>query len=364
MDAPHSLLVISTSRSEFGQLAPLARAAQHDARFSVTVAVGGMHHDSNTPSALEAEGLSLIRLPRPADSLGLVHQVALRDLLARQRPDAVIILGDRFELLELALPVVLAGVVVAHLSGGERTAGAVDDVIRNAVSQLAHVHFPAHAQAGERLQQMGIEPWRICVAGEPGLDAIRLEERLTLAEMRDVLGVAPAPGDVLVAVHPVTRNPMETAACCAVIRAVAETKQSGHWFVSSANGDPGSEIITQQLRGGRFVPFANHGARFFRSLTAACAVQIGNSSAGLVEAPSLGCATIDMGTRQRGRPRGASVMTLENPTAEALQAALEHAHQVRRFATPELNPYGDGHTCTRIVAQLHTWLRDPRTAQR
>ena len=364
MVAPLSLLVISTSRSEFGQLAPLARAAQQDARFSVTVAVGGMHHESNTPSPEEAAGLDLIRLPRPADSLGLVHQVALRDLLAGQRPDAVIILGDRFELLELSVPMVLSGVVVAHLSGGERTAGAVDDLIRNAVSQMAHVHFPAHVQAGERLQQMGIEPWRICVAGEPGLDAIRLEEHLSSAELRAVLGVSPAPGDVLVAVHPVTRNPDETAACCAAIRDVAAAHSSGHWFVSSPNGDPGSEVIFQQLRGGRLVPFANHGARFFRSLTAACAVQIGNSSAGLVEAPSLGCATIDLGTRQQGRPRGDSVVTLEHPTAETLKAALVTAMHCRRYATPELNPYGDGHTCTRILSQLHTWLRDPRTARR
>lgn len=357
------LLLISTSRSEFGQLAPLARAAQSDPRFHATLVVGGMHHESGTPTDAESTGLNLLRLPKPADSLGLVHQVALRDLLASHQPDAVVILGDRFELLELAVPVVLSGVPLAHLSGGERTAGAVDDLIRNAVSQLAHLHYPAHAQAAERLGQLGVDPWRICVAGEPGLDAIRVEERLSTAELAAVLDVAPQSGDVLVALHPVTRDPVETAACCVALREVA-ADHGGRWFVSSPNGDPGSDLISEQLRGYPFVPFANHGARFFRSLTAACGVQVGNSSAGLVEAPSLGCATIDLGTRQRGRPRGASVITLEQPGASTLRKALTAATSFRAYARPELNPYGDGHTCTRILAHLDTWLRDPRTARR
>lgn len=363
MEAPIRLLEISTSRSEFGQLAPLARLAYGDPRFSVTVAVCGMHHDSGTPTASEASGLKLVRLPRPADSLGLVHQLALRELLAQCKSDAVVILGDRFELLELAIPVVLSGVVIAHLSGGERTAGAIDDLVRNAVSQLAHLHYPAHVQAGERLQHMGVDPWRICIAGEPGLDAIRTEELLSASELATVLGHAPQAGDVLVALHPVTRDPTETAACCAAIH-VAAAHHGGRWFVSSPNGDPGSDFIREHLQGERFTPFANQGARFFRSLTAACGVQVGNSSAGLVEAPSLGCATIDLGTRQRGRPRGASVITVEQPTGPALFDALGRTAACREAAQPALNPYGDGHTCARILAHLHTWLRDPRTAQR
>ena len=167
------LLVITTSRSESGQLAPLARLA------GCPLVVTGLHHESSTPVADEVAGIELIRLPRPADSLGLVHQVALRDLLAARRPSAVVILGDRYELLELAGPLVLSGVPIAHLSGGERTAGAIDDLVRNAISQIATWHYPAHALAAERLVQMGIPAARICIAGEPGLDAIRSEPRLS-----------------------------------------------------------------------------------------------------------------------------------------------------------------------------------------
>ena len=337
-----SLLVITTSRSESGQLAPLARSA------GCPLVVCGLHHDSGTPLADEVAGIEVIRLPRPADSLGLVHQVALRELLQQRQPRAVIILGDRFELLELAVPLVTSGIVIAHLSGGERTAGAIDDVVRNAISQIATLHYPAHEMAAERLVQMGIPAAQICVAGEPGLDAIRSESRPALNR---VIG----PDDVLVAVHPVTRDQRETESCIAAI-AGAAARSPGTWHVSTPNGDPGSEQIHSALRGGNFSPFPNRGAAWFRALTAACGVQIGNSSAGLVEAPSLGCATVDLGTRQHGRPRGDSVVTLLQPTAEGLLAAIAEARQRRRFATPATNPYGDGHTCARILAHLAQYL--------
>lgn len=350
-------LIISTSRSEFGQLAPLAREAVaqgHKARVLVT----GMHHQSRTPMEAEAEGLDLVRLPQPQDSLGLVHQVALRDCIAATQPDVIIILGDRFELFELLVPVVLSDLPIAHLSGGERTAGAIDDLVRNAVSQVAHLHYPAHQAAAARLREFGIEPWRVCVAGETGLDAIRLEPRPT--DLVPYLGVQPQSEDVLVALHPVTRDPGQTEACLKAIAATAK----GRWFVSSPNGDPGSERIRTCLQGGPFIPFSNHGAAVFRAVAAACGTIIGNSSAGLIEAPSLGCATIDLGTRQQGRPRGGSVITVKVPTSDAIREALLRVPQAREKARPELNPYGDGHACDRIVRHLAFMVKDSRLKQR
>ena len=337
-----NVLVITTSRSESGQLAPLARAA------GCPLVVCGLHHDSDTPFADEVAGIEVIRLPRPADSLGLVHQVALRELLAQRQPRAVIILGDRFELLELAVPLVTSGVPIAHLSGGERTAGAIDDVVRNAISQIATLHYPAHELAAERLVQMGIPAAQICVAGEPGLDAIR-------SESRPVLDRTIGPDDVLVALHPVTRDQRETDACIAAI-AGAAARSPGTWHVSTPNGDPGSERISADLCGGNLSVFPNRGAAWFRALTAACGVQIGNSSAGLVEAPSLGCATVDLGTRQQGRPRGPSVVTLTQPTVESVLAAIAEARQRRVLAMPATNPYGDGHTCERILSHVRAYL--------
>ena len=166
------LAVISTSRSDFGLLAPLVAAARRDARFRVGLTVGGAHLVSGTPSDAELAALGGERLPRPRDSLGLVHQEALSAWLRARRCEIAVILGDRAELLEAALAILITGCAIAHLSGGERTLGAWDDQVRAALSRLAHLHYPAHADAAQRLHTSGEEPWRICVAGEPGLDAI------------------------------------------------------------------------------------------------------------------------------------------------------------------------------------------------
>ncbi len=359
---PIRLVVVSTSRSEFGQLAPIVRLLRHDPRFTTTFVVGGMHLDAGTPLPVETVGLEVHRLPRPADSLGLVHQRDLRDLLQTREAEAVLLLGDRFELLELAIPVMLSGAVIAHLSGGERTAGAIDDQIRDAVSKLAHLHFPAHEQAGKRLEALAEEPWRIHVVGEPGLDAIAAEGLLSPAEIAGIIGVTPAAGDAVVALHPVTRDPAQTANALAALAAWATTFP-GQIFFSSPNGDPGSDGVSSTWRflaGPRRHVLGNHGARFFRSLTGVCGLQIGNSSAGLVEAPSLGAATIDLGTRQQGRPRGASVRTVEHPTPASLAEAVAAAPELRIHAKPELNPYGDGRTATKVVEVLASLVRDPR----
>ena len=370
MSTPIRLAVVSTSRSEFGQLAPIVRQAMIDSRFQVRFAVGGMHHDSHTPVASECSGLTIERLPRPTDSLGLVHQVAVRDWLRAGDAECLLLLGDRFELLELAVPAVLSGVVIAHLSGGERTAGAIDDQIRDAVSKLAHLHFPAHEAAGRRLQDLAEDVGRICIAGEPGLDAIRAEGLMAPAdlELGQGLEIVPTRADVVVAVHPVTRHPEQTEDILAAITAVVPS--TGHrWFLSSPNGDPGSERIQAvwqalaQAHPGRCLPLSNRGARWFRSLTAACGIQIGNSSAGLVEAPSLGTVTIDVGTRQRGRPRGGSVITLETVTEHGLAAALQqaaHDPARRAAADPRHNPYGDGFTAIRVLDFLAAHVRDPQ----
>lgn len=352
---PLRLAVISTSRSDLGLLIPVVRAALADATFTVELVITGTHLAEGTPGAHEIAGLPAWRAPRPADSLGLVHQVAVRDRL-RGRCDVALLLGDRIELLELTCALVHAGVAIAHCSGGERTAGAWDDQVRDAVTRLAHLHYPAHHLAAERLWTMGEESWRIAAIGEPGLDDVIAEPRLSPADLTQMIGVEPTARDVLVAVHPVTRSPAETEAILGCVEALAADTRL---LLSSPNGDPGSERIRacwQALAGRGHVALGNHGARAFRSLTAIAGVVIGNSSAGLVEAPSLGATTVDLGTRQRGRLRGGSVITVEAPTPASLHAAVMSARALPR-PQPADNPYGDGRTVPRLLAHLQANAR-------
>lgn len=308
-----NMTVISTSRSDLGLLAPLVQHARRIAGFAVDLVICGTHLAEGTPDETELVALGGERLPRPADSLGLVHQRVLAERL-RQRGCAVaLVLGDRVELLEAALACVHAQVVLAHCSGGDRTFGAWDDQVRDAITKLAHLHYPAHHQAAARLQVLAEEPWRICVAGLPSLDALRTDALLSPEALAPLIGALPSRSDAVVAVHPVTRHPEETAALCAAIAAIA-ADFPGRLFLSTPNGDPGSDGIRRAwsaiaAHAPRHVLLDNRGAMAFRSLVHACGAMIGNSSAGLIEAPSLGTPTIDAGRRQAGRLRGASVVS-------------------------------------------------------
>ncbi len=358
---PLRLCVVSTSRSDLGLLLPVVRAASADPRFTARLVVTGTHLAEGTPDPAELAGVASTRLPRPADSLGLVHQQALLTSLVDTKTEAVLLLGDRLELLEALLPLVRARVAIAHCSGGETTAGAWDDLVRDAVTRLAHLHYPAHEHAGASLRARGEQAWRIAVVGEPGLDAIRTEPRMSPEALAGICGRVPTRDDLLVAVHPVTGVPGELETILEAVSGLAET-WPGALFLSSPNGDPGSDDIraawTALARAhSRVVVLGNHGAAFFRSLTAACAVVVGNSSSGLVEAPSLGTPTVDVGSRQGGRLRGPSVVDCPAASAVALLAATRTAIAKRTLASMDTNPYGDGRAVPRLLDHLWATAR-------
>jgi UDP-hydrolysing UDP-N-acetyl-D-glucosamine 2-epimerase len=363
MAEPIRLVVISTSRSDLGPLAPVVTAALRDPQFDVHLVVCGMHLEAGTPSDQELERLRGVRLPLPQDSLGKVHQVALAAYLAASRCEAALVLGDRCELLEAALACIHARVVLVHCSGGERSMGAWDDQVRDAVTKLAHVHCTPHEAATARLVALAEEPWRIATVGEPGLDAIGADSIMPPQDIEQLLGIRPTRADIVVAVHPVTRYPEETGRLCSVIGALAGSFP-GRLFLSSPNGDPGSDEIRAAWHAlarhsPRHQALADRGAAFFRGLTAACGVMVGNSSAGLIEAPSLGTPTIDLGRRQAQRLRGDSVVSCAEVSLDQLQRALVEAHGERRrsAACPGRNPYGDGQASPRILAHVRRLVR-------
>ena len=364
MVEPLRLTVVSTSRSDFGMLAPVAIGASMDVRFACRMIVCGQHLVAGTPADDELMGLEAIRLPLPRDSISFVHQPALLDVLRTHRTEVVLIMGDRYELLDVVLVATVAGCAIAHSCGGERTNGALDNEVRDAVTKLAHLHYPAHVQAAHRLRLLQEDAWRICVSGEPGLDSLMVEERLGLEALRHIVSVVPGSGDIVVVVHPVTKRPAETVALIEAVTLLA-AEWRGRVFLSSSNGDPGSEAITaawRQLasRHAHCILLPSLGSLAFRSLVARCGALVGNSSAGLIEAPSLETPSVDAGTRQEGRLRGASVISCSDVTTAALSAAVNMALALRRSGMPNPadNPYGDGRAVPRILE--HLWVHGRR----
>lgn len=228
----------------------------------------------------------------------------------------VFVQGDRTELLGAVMPAVADNAVIAHAAGGERTKGSTDDRVRDALTKLAHLHYPVHEKAASRLVYLGEEPWRICVAGEIGVDTIMAMEDVPLplrfSEARR--------GDLVVAVHPVTGRPEETAQVVKLVEEIIFSHGSYAWLVTP-NGDPGSEAIHEMhdnvVMVGRGQRINDLDHRQFLTLMKRCGIVIGNSSCLVTEAPHLGVLPILLGTRQEGREPAPS-------DGRACQKILDH----------------------------------------
>jgi UDP-hydrolysing UDP-N-acetyl-D-glucosamine 2-epimerase len=240
---------ISTHRADAGHVDPLRDAADHDQRFQVT-----------------------------NNNRGIVF-----------------VQGDRTELLGAVMGAVAENAVIAHAAGGERTLGSTDDRVRDALTKLAHLHYPVHQEGRRRLLLLGEEDWRICVAGEVGVDTIK---RMKDAPLPDELDLSPE--DAVMCVHPVTAAQTETISVLISATALASTYRKV-WLVSP-NGDPGSTLVDDAWNGipnGHRLPPLSH--LQFLTLVRRVGVLIGNSSCLITEAPHLGAYTILLGSRQAGR---------------------------------------------------------------
>lgn len=360
------LAAITTSRSDFGSLEPVLRGAIADSRFDAQLLICGQHLEANTPLPKETEGLPALRLGASAYAIDGISQRALVAALHIQAADVAFLVGDRFELLSVAECCTHAGVAIVHCSGGERTFGAFDDQVRDAVTKLAHLHCVAHNAAADRVVSLQEEPWRVAVTGDPGLDPIAQESRLEPDELGKLLGVRPASTDVVVAFHPVTRSHDETIRS---VRAIADVCENydGRVFLSAPNGDPGSELIEREwkrlsLQSPRCLQFSSLGALAFRSLVAACGALVGNSSAGVWEAPSVGTPSLDIGSRQSGRIRGNTVWHCDVSELGELGRKIQHllSPQTKAACKDKLNPYGDGRGTARILDHIARYAGDAR----
>jgi UDP-hydrolysing UDP-N-acetyl-D-glucosamine 2-epimerase len=211
----------------------------------------------------------------------------------------VFVQGDRTELLPALESAVRDNAVIAHAAGGERTKGSTDDRVRDAVTKLAHLHYPVHEQARTRLMAMGEEDWRVCVSGEIGVDTI-----MGMGDVPLPAGIEPRRGDWIVALHPVTSRPDETKWALGVISMFSSLNAPKMWLVSP-NGDPGSEAIEQAWDAYCMVGLGHRLGSLthqqFLTVMRRCGTIIGNSSCLITEAPHVGCLPILIGTRQEGR---------------------------------------------------------------
>lgn len=280
----------------------------------------------------------------------------------RLRPDILMILGDRFEALAAAETALVLGIPIAHISGGDVTAGAFDDAIRHAITKMSHLHFTASSDAANRIIRMGEEPQRVFAVGEPGLDRLRTMKLVDRDTLEADLGFEFRRRNLLVTFHPETLSRISAERQFSVVlKALVGIGDDVGLLFTYANADPGGFAINKMLK--RFVAthanasaFASLGRLRYLSIMAQCGAVVGNSSSGLVEAPSLRKPTVNIGDRQKGRLRANSVIDCPLRSGQ-----IERA--VRRALNMKIgdiaNPYGDGRSSDRIVRVLAS-TKDPK----
>jgi UDP-hydrolysing UDP-N-acetyl-D-glucosamine 2-epimerase len=361
--------VVTTSRADYSGLRPLLDLIQRDPELELLLFVTAMHLAPPfglTVSEIESDGFTitdridmLLAGDSPtaaAKSLG-VGAIGFAASLARHRPDLLVVLGDRFELLSIVPVALVLGIPVAHISGGDETEGALDNQVRHAVTKLSHLHFVCMELHAARVRQMGEEPWRILVAGDPALDLLRQFSPMTREELADSLQLDLRPPVAVVTLHPTTLSEL-TASDQAHRVAEALHDLSGTLVITSPNADPGhrelqarlERLAAEHLNAGLYPSL---GSRRYYSVLALSDVMIGNSSSGIWEAPSFRLPVVNVGERQRGRVRAGNVIDVDFDS-EAIRAAVSQALDpaFRAGLGGLQNPYGDGRASERIVRML------------
>ncbi|MCA9665825.1 MAG: UDP-N-acetylglucosamine 2-epimerase (hydrolyzing) [Myxococcales bacterium] len=374
--------VVSSARSDFGLLLPLLHAITADQTLELLLLATGMHFSPAAGETIEEVrraglGGALVEIaPRSASAGDSEHAAATRAfadevagfgaLYASPRtPQVVVILGDRYDALPAAIAALPFNIALAHLSGGEITEGVIDDSIRHALTKLSHLHFPAHERAAARIRSMGEEPWRVEAVGEPGLDALATLVQRPRAEVFAGYQLDPSAPLSLLTYHPETLAGVPPARGVAELLAAAEQLDT-QVVATYPNGEPGSAQIVAALeafcaaRPSRRKLHASLGRAAYLELLAVADCMVGNSSSGLIEAPSLGLPVVNIGDRQRGRLRASNVADVSHDRAAIAGAWREALARDRAALRAERNPYGDGNASKRIVARLRDTPLDAR----
>ena len=334
------IAVFTSSRSDWGILETLVKRLQSAANLKTTILASGSHFDSrfgNTVDSINAEYANITVLldagpvgdsPHEASVLASSLTRLVSGWCEESTPDAIVILGDRFEALACAFAAVLHGIPIIHLHGGEITTGAIDDSIRHALTKLARLHFPVHEDYKHRLIQLGEDPDTIIVAGSLAVEGLSDEPLLSRTELGSRLAMDIPDSFVVGAVHPVTTSTTEVMAILDSLEIAFSDHPYLRVLLTAPAPDPGFEAIERRFekwcsqQPKVFSYRASLGLTNFLSLVSLSGGLVGNSSSGLLEVPSLGVPTLNIGSRQQGRVRASSVIDVK-PTASDISAGLQ-----------------------------------------
>ena len=360
------ILYVSGTRADYGLMRRTLLAIDQAEGLKLTIAATGMHlmqSRGHTLGEIEKEGFSIVKSEAifQQDSRTSMGRFVgecmsgLVDICERDSPDVILVLGDRGEMLAGATVGTYLGIPVGHIHGGE-VSSTVDESIRHAITKLAHFHLPATQDSADRIQRMGEPSWRIQVVGAPGLDGIG-ENLLDKETLFEELGWDREKPLALLIQHPVSEE-AEEADIQMEVSLEAMLAMELQVVVVYPNADAGGSKMIEKIQAYASHPllktFSSLPRSVYLSIMKYANVMVGNSSSGLIEAPSFNLPVVNIGNRQLGRLRGANIIDVPSQK-EAIVAGIGKALSDVDFLAAlsnSSNPYGDGNSAERIVTHL------------
>lgn len=366
--------VLTASRAEYGLLKPIITKLNTVEEFDLRIVATGMHLSlefGQTYKEIEQDHFALdkkIEILTDSDtpasvskSMGLA-MIGFGEYFEELKPDLLIVLGDRYETLAVCCAAMNARIPIAHLYGGETTEGAVDESIRHAITKMSYLHFTSTEEYRKRVIQLGEAPERVFTVGAIGIENIKNTKLLTKPALEQNISFKPDQPYAVVTFHPVTLEDNNVKEQFLALLEACDKHRELNYIFTKANADTHGRIINEMIdlyahERKNVVAFASLGMIRYLSTLKYSTLVIGNSSSGLLEAPSFGIPTVNIGDRQKGRLQSSSVINCATD-ADAIDEAITRAisKKFKAIAASTVNPYGNGDTSDKIIEVLKEFI--------
>lgn len=369
------ICVVTGTRAEYGLLKPLIGQVIQDEQLELKLIVTGMHLSAEfgmTYKQIEEDGYTIdekVEVVLSSDtSVGIGKSMGLglisfSEVFERLKPDLIVVLGDRYEIFSCVCAAMVARIPVAHLHGGELTEGAIDDPIRHCITKMSHLHFTSTETYRKRVIQLGEHPERVFNVGAIGVENICNIKLLLKDELEEQIGFSMKGDTILVTFHPVTLERQTAKEQFQKLLNVLEEMKGLRVIFTKANSDTDGRVINQMIddfvrnNEERSIAFISMGQVKYLSAMKYCSAVVGNSSSGIIEAPSFKVGTVNIGERQKGRIQAKSVISCGNEEEEirkSIQLVLSDTFKSKLINIE--NPYGEGNVSKKIIECIKKML--------
>lgn len=361
------LVIVTATRAEYGLLSFIIKKFQKEVNIDLRIAVTGSHLSPEFGMTIKEIIADEIKIDKQIEilmssdtavgiskSMGLAL-ISFSEYFAESKPDAVMLLGDRYETLAVACAAMNERIPIIHLYGGEATEGAIDEAIRNAITKMSYLHFTSTEDYRNRVIQMGESPDRVFCVGAMGVENIKNVKFLSKTDLENRIGISLGDNYAVLTFHPVTlEDNTAEEQVMELLNAIIKYPQLT-FLCTKANADENGRIINERIEEytheyPNIFLVDSLGMQGYLSAVKYAQFVIGNSSSGIVEAPSFKIPTINIGDRQLGRIQAKSIINC-NAKEKEIIAAIDYSmsNEFRTKLKNTVNPYGDGNTSSKIV---------------